>query len=276
MLGSGAAYAATVTTSVDVAFSNTGTIENSASDTEVDATADAGFSSLGGVSISGFQRADGVSGLTGDMFISNGQAPGLLTGVARQVITETNSSGAAQDYALDFALTGMSFYLNGDFGGVSNGTINPFGGTVDAVGARFSYEVLLDGSSIFFAGLEAYGGGYSGYQIDNAVNASGSVVEFAAFGGGCCDGADILIDDIIGSLSLGNIADGATFEVETILTMEFIANGSENWVSGTLGDPTGLNAGTLTTTAPAIPLPAAGWLLLGALGGLGALKRRKS
>jgi hypothetical protein len=65
--------------------------------------------------------------------------------------------------------------------------------------------------------------------------------------------------------------------------MDYVAGG--NWFSSDLQTPSGQTAGLSNitlfatrnpTTPPVVPLPAAGWLLVGGLAGLAALKRRRT
>lgn len=68
------------------------------------------------------------------------------------------------------------------------------------------------------------------------------------------------------------IPEGKTqvFEITTLL-----AAGSSDTLKITFGDPSGGGRADIDLTVAAVPLPAGGLLLLGALGGLAALRRRK-
>lgn len=286
-LAASTAFSATVGTFATVEINDTGVTVATDSDSNVDTPSIAGATGVdadrafaGPDFALALQAEDGTSALASSAFVASGQQPAQYIAEARQVITETNTSGGDLSYALDYALTDMSFYLNGDFGGANSGP-NPFlGGPVESVGVRFSYEVLLNGGSIFTAGIEAFGGGNDTYQLDNANNASATLNINPGFGGFCCDGADVLIDDIIGSLDLGTFSDGEVFSVETVLRAESLLNGFENVAEFFIGDPTSLtlNAGSLvqrTSSPPPIPLPAGAWLMLAGLGALGAVRAKR-
>jgi hypothetical protein len=230
------------------------------------------------------QNADGTSVLEGEGFLADGRGHAMYLDAA-QTISVTNNSGAAQNYTFDYALLNMSAYINGDFGGASN-TGNPFDpndalseGVGDSVGLKFDYNVFLDTgagvNTIFSASITAFGGAGS-YQLDGVSGFNGTLTALNCGQYGC-SGVGLAIDDLVGSLNLGSIADGASFTVFTQLTATARANGFENELSFVLGDPTGvnaLNAGVVTGgAAPAVPLPAAAWMLMAGLGGLGAMRK---
>lgn len=269
------AFAATITTTAAVEITDTGTTVESISNSNVDAP-----SIADGSGILSEVDVNGDANISGGAFIAGGQAPLQLIGSGTYEIEETNTSGASQDYAFDFLLSGLAFNLNGDFGGADAGP-NPFGGIVDAVGARFSYDVLLDGTSIFSASAEMFGGS-DVYQTANVVNATVNNVGFDEVFGGGGSGARFEVDDIFDTLDLGSIADGDTFNVTATYRVEMLANGFENAVGANFVDPATISLGvisaTTTTTQPpmsAVPLPAAGWMLLAGVGGIAAMKRRK-
>ncbi|THH35906.1 VPLPA-CTERM sorting domain-containing protein [Aliishimia ponticola] len=286
-LMSGTAYAATVDAAVLAAIEYSGAnhavdFDNSTSSATVTVTG-AGSEpdfGIGPDSVTATQNTDGTSVIVGGGALAYGEEPGYYLGAALQTITETNTTGATMDYVLDYSLTNMSFYLNGDFGGASFGA-NPFEilpADVESVGVRFDYNVFVNGTNVFSAGIDAYGGSQT-YVLDNAQNASASIFGISnGFGG--ISGVNVILDDIIGAVAIDGILDGESFTVETSLTAEAIFNGYENVGVFNLGDPTGVNTGVLSaasSTPPvsAVPLPAAGWMLLAGVGGLGALRRKR-
>lgn len=255
---------------------------DSDSDTAVNGTATSSVNTSGsfltntGV-VSATQNADGTSKLEAGASVADGNAGHHGTATAIFSQTETNTSGGDAVYTLDFLLQGMSMYLNGDFGGASN-TGSPFPSlTGSSVGGLLDYQISVNGTVIYSAHIEAFGGANS-YGTTNELNLSANLIaqNCGQFG---CTGMLVDIADKAGTATIGTIADGETFTVDTTLTARFFANGFENEAFVFFGDPTALNAsGTLSsspTGGPAVvPLPA-GFVLLGsALFGLGIARRR--
>ena len=277
------AMAVTSMTSADYAIIGNG-FSASDSDTAMDATATSSvptsgfFISSGGVEAT--QNADGTSVLRAGVGAADGLAGHNGQAVARFQQTETNTSGGDLDFSMDYLLQDMSIYLNGDFGGASNDG-NPFPGlSGGSVGGFLDYQVIVNGSPVFNAHLDAFGGSEN-YTTANTVNLSGTLIpqNCSTFG---CTGMLVEIADISGTLDLGTLGDGDSITVETVLTAGFYANGFENEVDVRFGDPSALNlTGALTGTTTGgggptvVPLPAGALLLGTALFGLGATRRRR-
>ncbi|THH39217.1 VPLPA-CTERM sorting domain-containing protein [Aliishimia ponticola] len=204
----------------------------------------------------------------------------------------TNTAGALQGYSFTFSLFDLSLQVQENYGySAYRDYSNPFDGIddadSDAAGNKISYEVLLNGTSIYSANIELFGGVDDGFTVANVENFTYSVEDVVdPFDPGVVTGQLVTIDDLTETLFLGNFADGETIELETILYSESQATNfeGEQTVGAFFGDPSGLAANGLIVQGPAVvtppvsavPLPAASWMLLAGLGGLGVMRRRKA
>ncbi|MEP1200806.1 VPLPA-CTERM sorting domain-containing protein [Tateyamaria sp.] len=162
-----------------------------------------------------------------------------------------NSTGGEQIVGFGINLAGTDLVFDTATGGIPNSTIGvpftPVGGsgvTTGLIGA----PSVPDGATVFSIAFNDFGVGES-FQFDIDVDgASGSPVTVPG-------------NLMIGATAFADFSDGQR------VTGIFAA------ITGN-SDASGFMATGITQT-PAVPLPAAGWMLLAGLGGLGVFGRRK-
>lgn len=280
-----AATAATVDQITSSSFTSTGTIADGVTFTDSDVvTAASGAISS---QANDFENlAQGVSTDIGILVgtvegqVANGENANRGSTVSSITQSETNNSGAAQSYSMDYALVNMALDLNGDQGGASFG-VNPLANDqTSAIGAFVDYRIAVNGVDQIAFHAELFGGGGT-YQVANLQNLTGSTtgssVQFDfGFPG---QGERLNLDDVFGSLDLGTLQDGESISVVSTLTVGYVGNGFENFMFATFGDPNQIAAGPIlaaSTPPPAVPLPAAAWLLGLGMASFGVVRRRKS
>jgi hypothetical protein len=228
------------------------------------------------------QRSDGYS--TVELASSSASAvPGQWKGVARAV----NNYTVTNDNFILFDTPRFNFEVNGLYALIDAGygaDDNPFeqGGEMSAnPGFLMSYIIWIDSVIAFEAKYEAYG-----YATDNSdglllkesenLNMKATITALKYGGTTFTYGYEIEFAPLFGSLPIGLLTPGASSTVRTSMTVKSILATNEAQVVVEMGDPSDVGP-FLSTAAPSpVPLPAGGLLLIGALGGLAALRRRKT
>ncbi|MEO0361309.1 MAG: hypothetical protein AAF322_09375, partial [Pseudomonadota bacterium] len=222
---------------------------------QVDAVSDAGASgavtAFGAGGTSAFQNDAGVSAASAGGFFADGSPANVGTASTGFTQSETNMTGGAVSYEIDFSLANMFLDLNGDFGG-SNAGANPFNDpTSPAVGASLAYSIELNGSEVFSVGAELFGGN-GVYALGDVSGLTGSLL------GGSTEvpggGERFEIDDLAGTVSLGSFGDGATLEVVARMTVAYIGGAFENAMFANIGDPNTIATGPIRALGgPTVP-----------------------
>lgn len=209
----------------------------------------------------------------------------LLKGVCAAVIMTAGSISAnaatvdpdafAAGTVLDNAFAGVTLSIVGDGFGSADGSsviaidpsaesAEPFSSSTGSL--SFGHTSANSFPHLFrepgFKALRAdFSGGASSVSIDFISNDSADTGLLQAF-----SATDVLLGTYT-TASLG-------FSAFETMTLSGIGNISYILASGDSGASSG-GLDNLSFVSAAIPLPAAGWLLLGAVGGLGFAKRRK-
>ncbi len=258
-----------------------------ASDSANDGTATASLSSG---ETAAEQNADGTSEVQAETTReANTQ---LNTAIAEFTQSETNTFGMDRDYSLTYSLSGMSARLNhfsdtGFFGPITTPVFtNPF--TDDFVtlvdsnytAASFRYSISVNGDEVFSARADALLSLLDA-KIENETGFTATLTDV-----GLNFGRQFLfeVDDISGELDLGTFAAGETISVTSTLIAQGYAQNILDELGNNVGsrstDPVNLSSTGFLTSAPTngpspVPLPAAGWMLIAAVGGLTAMRRTK-
>lgn len=156
------------------------------------------------------------------------------------------------------------------------------GSSSPVTAASFEYIIQVNGDTIFNARADAL---LENFDLDAGLqfDAVDGFVPTAT--GNSSDGFTFSVGAISGSFDLGTFAAGETINVTSSLIARAYTPGvaidSEPITINTFSsDPVNLsNIGNLSfepTDPSPIPLPAAGWLLVAAFGGLGLMKRRQT
>jgi len=254
--------------------------------TETGGTASA---SIGFGSVAAVQNADGTSEVQAET--SRDANTQLNTATAAFIQSETNTFGMERDYTLSYSLSGMSARLNhfsdaGFFGPLTTASFaNPFSDDYetlvdsDYTAASFRYSISVNGNEVFSARADALLS-----EADAKIeNQSGFNATLTDVGSGFGRQFLFEIDDINGEIDLGTFAAGETISVTSTLVAQGYAQNILDELGNNVGsrstDPVNLaSTGVLTSTptnAPSpVPLPAAGWMLIAAVGGLTALRRK--
>ena len=281
---------ATVTSSNLFGFGGGGTATDT--DTNAGGTASA---TIGDSSAT--QNADGTSDVSAVIRPFDSGAT-RVTSEAQLQLFETNATSGSRTYSLNFELTGLSTQIttSRQYGSLQRNPFdNPDPSAVDSqsayTAASFEYAIQLNGTDIYTARADVLGLATSPgpsfdlvqtYSFDNVQNFAPSITSLGT-PGGLLESFLFSVDDLFGSIDLGIFDAGETLEITSTLTARAFAISfeGENFVGAGVQDPITL-AGFSLSSRPAqgpinpIPLPAAGWMLLGALAGLTALKRRKT
>ncbi|SHL67801.1 VPLPA-CTERM protein sorting domain-containing protein [Roseovarius litoreus] len=294
ILSTTAALATTVSTAT-VTSANQGCCDPVTITTDTQTVSDGTATATLGAS-SAIQNADGTSAVSAviDPFSRNSGST-RVTSEAQLDFSETNATNGTRTYTLDFTLSGLSTEISTSrqYGAnLTNPFANPDPGVVDTesayTAASFEYAIQINGTEIFNAradvlGLATFNASFDlvqTYIFDNVQNFTPSITPLG-LGGGFIEAFEFSVDDLSGSIALGDFGAGETFDITSTLTARAFATNfeGENAVGAFVQDPITISSFGLrsqpTVSAP-IPLPAAGWLLLGALGGLAAMKRRKT
>ena len=241
------------------------------------------------------QNSDGTSAVRATAG-SNGFQE-LTTSTASFEQDETNTSGGSLDYTLNYTLAGQEAELFPGFGIVAlasgatqiapSNPLNPFTGAglpsnmINVTAASFQYDIEVDGMLVFTARADAIMD-QSGNVVLDAVQNFMPTLASGTFGS-----TVFSVDGISGSIFLGSRAAGTTIDVTSTLTARAYAEGIpiDGFVGGSVNvrsrDPITLSSiGTLSSTPTIVvnpspvPLPAAAWMLIAGLGGLGVLRKR--
>jgi hypothetical protein len=152
---------------------------------------------------------------------------------------------------------------------------------INVTAASFQYDIEVDGMLVFTARADAIMD-QSGNVVLDAVQNFMPTLASGTFGS-----TVFSVDGISGSIFLGSRAAGTTIDVTSTLTARAYAEGIpiDGFVGGSVNvrsrDPITLSSiGTLSSTPTIVvnpspvPLPAAAWMLIAGLGGLGVLRKR--
>jgi hypothetical protein len=202
--------------------------------------------------------------------------------------SRTNQTGATQSFELEFALRGMSIMMLDT--GPSGNSLNPFDDPLSTEsGAFIGYSVAVNGVDVFNFGIEVFGQGsrYGTAEISISGNAE-TTSPNSAFTP-TTSGLLWYIDDVVGTIDLGEFETGESLEVVATMTAMSSLWGDGSGALALMGgpqSPSGTGAirysGSDLTIArefqiPPVPLPATAVLVIGALAGLGFIRsRRKS
>lgn len=258
------------------------------------ATADVGSSNA-------IQNADGTSTVAATI-PGSGFGEERVTSVAAFTQVITNMTGIGREYVLSYALSNLSTDIR-TTSRYGSADANPFtampGELIDSIytAASFEYDISVNGTSFLNARADVLGTtAYDRttqettqeYTFENVEGFDPSISLVAG-----SPGSDwrnqifaFAVADIFGDIGLGPLAAGESFEVVSTLTARAYANRGEgeNSVGGFAADPVQVRALSISSSAiepddhgnlAVVPLPASGFVLLGALGGAMALRRRK-
>ncbi len=248
-------------------------------------TASVAIGGFSGDSVNAVQNADGTS--TVEASTRRDANTELSTAIATFTQDETNMFGMNRDYTLDYSLQGLTTRLfhnsdQGLFGGPAPVFVNPFADDFEALtftnytGASFEYLITVNGDEVFSARADILQN-EAGRSTENVSNFTVNLTEVS--------GSQTLVelDAISGTIDLGMFADGETLIVESTLIARSYATNIFDEITNSVGarssDPVGVSSvGTLSSTpsaVSAVPLPAAGWMLIAGVGGLVAAGRRR-
>lgn len=278
----GAAHAATITTaSISIDSPGGGSFSDSATAIDADSTIGDTFGPA-----SATQNVDGSSTVSAAASTPFAGGREVVIATAELAQEAQNNTGATVGYSFSFSLFDLALQAQETYGySPYTDYSNPFeNASSDAAANKISYDILLNGTSIYTASAELFGGIDAGWTVANVENFTFTEEDIT-------DGTDVIgkrvvLDDVMETLFLGNYEDGEGLQLTTILRAESQATNfeGEQFAGAFFGDPSGLAGnGLVTQVAPqnvnpnpsAVPLPAAGWMLLAGFGGLAAMKRRK-
>lgn len=205
---------------------------------------------------------------------------------ASSVFSESivHQGATAADYQFRIFLKDMALQVT-DFAGAASQP-NPFSDpTSRAIGARISYDVAVNGVTMFRFVGDLFGGrGGSTVDLSSGVDGvapDGSVVSSALGFTRSTSGPSSLVDfsDLTGTLDVGRFAPGEAINLVATMRAEISAPPFELGGIAVIGDPNDLSSGgvleqTGGPTMPPAPLPASAWLLIASLGALAATRRR--
>lgn len=280
-----ATQAAAVTVTVDLVNAQTVINGSNASDSSTpvaqsDQTQTFGAQSIDTVTAKAVQNEDGYSEVR--LTVSNSGVEGLAangsqttidaSAAAQRQITFTNDTGTATVGTFDFRISGVELEL-----------VHGGGGPIDpeaSVSFTANANKTLGGALLddYQADL-TFAAGFNDFRIDSANGFGGTIQRQDCFGTVCTRGV-LPVNILTGSLNLGVLQPGESVSVKTVLTVQTKYNGTEIGALAKAFDPNGGSyfSSTFTPvgTPPAVPLPAGGLLLITALAGTAAWRRRKS
>lgn len=186
--------------------------------------------------------------------------------------------------------------------------VNPFGPDTTTIvpssvtAASFEYFIEVDGNIVYNTRADAM----VSFEDGSVITGTGAFADNATLTGSIFDIVDFDVAPVSGSIALGTYGAGESLTVRSgiiarayshsgerfifnpicfqvdvsipddVVCEEFIENGVDTFFT----DPVGIySLGSLSSVAvqaPAVPLPAAGWMLIAGLGGLVALGRRRT
>ena len=234
------------------------------------------------------QNADGTSEVQAET--TREASTQLNTASAEFTQSEMNTFGMDRDYTLSYSLSGMSARLNhfsdtGFFGPIvtpvfNNPFTDDFETLVDSnyTAASFRYSISVNGNEVFSARSDAL---LSTLEAD-IQNETGFNATLTDVGSGFGRQFLFEVDDISGEIDLGTFAAGETISVTSTLIAQGYAQNILDELGNNVGsrstDPVNLSSTGFLTSTPTsgpspVPLPATGWMLIAAVGGMTALRR---
>lgn len=213
----------------------------------------------------------GPNPLLGDYFGSFGDGD---YGAEAFTTMDVNNASGGSAVRLEFAIYDQSALIEHDFLSFYDyGAGSLYYGAVEM---WQSANVDSDGSAVPYWTVTEASGGLSYTQTVMCGETDGTVPPF-------CYGSRVDVDDYSGSVDLGLFDPGREDYLLVVMRVTSFTHSTEQYALARIGDPsdlssTGLGGGVSASSVgvSAVPVPAAGLLLLGGLGGLAALRRRRS
>lgn len=185
------------------------------------------------------QNPSGVGAVAVDVYFVNGQTGNYVEARTTWTSFATNETGGPVNYVFDFSITPASLRIRDD-AGLPDAANN-------APDASFLITIRANSAIVFTAGANLFGGDRSHTLTETGTSLSPSFVAGSIFGYDFAAYGDIL--------SLGNVANGATIDVEYEMVVRVGTPGFEAGGSAQIGDPFDLSGipgfvGVLRPDAP--------------------------
>lgn len=208
----------------------------------------------------------GVGAVRADGVFAFGDSDHELRATASFGETVSNSSATTQNYFYDFNVFGPLLEID-DYAFGSGATV------------EYSIQIELDGTTIWNSAATLLGGagGFSLTQTGTDLGAS-----FFCLSSGCDETSPgtrfgYTFGDFSDRLSLGAIANGDSFTLETIMAVSVSTPPFEKGGLALIGDPGSIGTSPgISGSVGVVPVPAAVWLFGSGLIGLVGLARRKA
>jgi len=179
----------------------------------------------------------------------------------RQIFLTNTGTTATSLGMFDFRISGVELEV---FNG--GGSITPE--------ASVSFSAFVSGGDRYDAQMTLTGA-YNDFQIQDAQGFGGTVQREECYMGTCLRGV-VPVDVLTGSINIGILQPGETATIVTDLIVDITFDGTETGARAKAVDPNGGSyfSYSFGPTPSPVPLPAPAWMLISALAGLGALRRR--